>query len=407
VRTVLFEKNIPKVLLTRALRSIWPDVVFTPLSPTRLVEIPDVPLPGPRWVRVRNRLGGICGSDLHLLTVEADPGVAPAALPGSDRLYLGHEVVGEVTEVGAAVASLKVGDRVTMDAHSQSPNCLNQGVTPPCHHCREGHLPLCENASLGRGSPAVGGGWGDGFVAHESGLFKIPDELDDETAVVIEPLSVGVRAALRRLPQPEERALVVGCGTIGLAVVEALRILAPRSHVTVMARYPHQVEMARRLGAGELIVQEDPYAAAAHITGGKLYRGAFKNRTILGGFDVVYDCVGTARTVQDSLRWARAGGAVVLVGISLNVMRVDLTPVWHQEVDLLGLIGQDRDRRAGHWQPLYGLVADLLLRGELTTEGFITHRYPLDRWREAARTALDRRGGAIKVILDYRGVKGP
>ena len=67
MRTIYFERNIPKVLLTGALRSIWKNVVFTPLSPTRFAEVPDPPLPGPRWVRVRNRLGGICASDLHLL----------------------------------------------------------------------------------------------------------------------------------------------------------------------------------------------------------------------------------------------------------------------------------------------------------------------------------------------------
>jgi threonine dehydrogenase-like Zn-dependent dehydrogenase len=138
-------------------------------------------------------------------------------------------------------------------------------------------------------------------------------------------LSVGLHAALRRLPQPGERALVVGCGTIGLAVVEALRVLSPRSHITAMARYPQQVQMARVLGADEVIVHEEPYAAIARITAGKLYTGAFGSRMILGGFDVVYDCVGTGRTVQDSLRWTRAGGAVVLTGISLGRMHVDLT----------------------------------------------------------------------------------
>ena len=86
MRTICFEKNIPKFLVTRALRPIWQDIVFSPLSPTRVIEMPDVPLSSPRWVRVQNRLSGICASDLHLLFVETDPKVAPAALPGTDRL---------------------------------------------------------------------------------------------------------------------------------------------------------------------------------------------------------------------------------------------------------------------------------------------------------------------------------
>ena len=104
MRTIYFEKNIPKVLLCMALRPIWPGVVYSPLSPTRMVDLPDPALPGPRWVRVRNHMCGICASDLHLLFVETDPQVAPAALPGIERRYLGHELVGEVTEVGPGSA---------------------------------------------------------------------------------------------------------------------------------------------------------------------------------------------------------------------------------------------------------------------------------------------------------------
>jgi threonine dehydrogenase-like Zn-dependent dehydrogenase len=248
----------------------------------------------------------------------------------------------------------------------------------------------------------VGGGWGDSFVAHESGLFKIPDELGDEAAVMIEPLSVGLRAALRRLPQPQDRALVVGCGTIGLTVIEAVRALSPRSQITAMARYSQQVEMARKLGADELIVDEGPYAATARITASKLYRGPLNNRMILGGFDVIYDCVGTGKTVQDCLRWARAGGAVVVVGVSLRRMRVDLTPIWYQEVDLVGSNAHGMEEQDGHRQPTYDLITDLLLQNKLTTDGFITHRFPFGQWRKAVRTALDKQSGAIKVVLDYR-----
>ena len=400
MRTIYFEKDIPKVLLVKALRPIWPGIVFSPLSPTRLADIPETPLPGPRWVRVRNRLCGICASDLHLLFVEADPQVAPAALPGTGRMYLGHEVVGEVTEIGAGVTALQVGDRVVMDALGA--NCLSQEIEPPCRPCREGRYELCENASLGQGPRGVGGGWGDGFTAHESGLYRVPDGLDDETAVAIEPLSVGVRTALRRLPQPDERALVVGSGIIGLAVIEALRALSPHCQVTAMARYPQQVEMARRLGADQVVVRDDPYVATARITGGKLYAGPFRNRMILGGFDVVYDCVGAQKTVQDSLRWARAGGTVVMAGIRLEPMRVDLTPVWYQEVDLIGLYGRAMEEWNGIRQSTYDLTAGLLLEGRLTAEGLITHCFPLQEWRAAVRTAADKRSGAIKVVLDCR-----
>ena len=400
MRTIYFEKSIPKILLTKVLRAVWPAVIYSHLSPTRFVDLPEKELPGPAWIRMRNRLSGICASDLHLLFVDADPRVSPAALPGTERRYLGHEVLSEVTEVGAGVTALKVGDRVILD-HPEA-NCRSQEIKTLCRHCREGNPTLCENASLGMGFEGLGGGWGDGFSAHESAVYKVPDELDDESAVMIEPLSVGVRTALRCLPDPDQRVLVVGSGIIGLAVIGAVRALSPDCHMSAMARYPQQVKMAKKLGADEIIGQEDPYVASARITSGKLYTGMFKKRMILGGFDVIYDCVGSEKTVQDSLRWARAGGTVVLAGISLKPMHVDLTPVWYQEVDLIGLYAHGMEKWNGLEQSTYDLTVDLLLKKRLFIDGMITHRFPLEQWRRAVRTAKDKRSGAIKVVLDYR-----
>jgi len=400
MRTIYFEKNIPKIMLTAALRPIWPNVVFSGLSPTRLADVPDKPLPGPGWVRVDNRMCGICASDLHLVFVEADPRISLAALPGTDRLYLGHEILGEITEIGQDVSSLKVGDRVIMDYLEV--NCVAAGIEPRCRHCQEGNYYRCEKAFEDHGPEGIGGGWGDSFTAYHSGLYRVPDELDDDTAMLIEPLSVGVRSALRRLPEADQQALVVGSGMIGLTVIAALRALSPDCHITAMARYPQQAEMARKLGADEVIGREDPYEAAARITGGHLYTGTFNIRTMVGGFDVVFDCVGTGKTVQDSLRWTRAGGAVVLAGVYLKPMRVDLTPVWYQEIALIGLMAHGTEQWKGRKLSTYDLTVELLLNGKLNTDGFITHRYPLERWREAVRTAGNKTRGAIKVVLDYR-----
>jgi D-arabinose 1-dehydrogenase-like Zn-dependent alcohol dehydrogenase len=115
VRSIYIEKDIPRMLVVKALKTIWPGVVFSALSPARYEEGPEPAMPGSRWVRVRNRQCGICATDLSLLHVDVAPSIAPAALPGIRRLYLGHEVVGRVTEVGPGVTRLAVGDRVIMD----------------------------------------------------------------------------------------------------------------------------------------------------------------------------------------------------------------------------------------------------------------------------------------------------
>ena len=247
----------------------------------------------------------------------------------------------------------------------------------------------------------MGGGWGDGYTAHETEIFPVSSDLSDEQAALVEPLAVGVRTALRRLPEPGEGALVLGSGIVGLNVVQAVRALSPDCHISVVARYPHQAAMARKLGADEIISGEDCYHATARITGAKLYEGMMGSRMLLGGFDVVFDCVGAAQTLEDSLRCTRAGGAVVMAGVKLKPLHLDLGSVWYQEVDLLGLNSHGMETWDGRRMQTFELTIALLQQGKLTIEGLITHRFALEQWRQAIQTAQDKSTGAIKVVFDY------
>jgi threonine dehydrogenase-like Zn-dependent dehydrogenase len=322
-----------------------------------------------------------------------------AALPSMARVYLGHEVVSDVVETGPAVANINVGDRVIMDTRFTGPTCFSQDISPPCRHCAEGNYALCENQSLGAGSAGVGGGWGDSYTAHESEVYKIPDGLSDDQAVLVEPASVALRAVLRQMPKPGERVLVLGCGIIGLLAVSIARIVAPEAHITAMARYPHQAARARHMGANRVLSGGDAYEEIARLTGGRLYVGPLGNRMLLGGYDVVYDIVGTGHSISDSLRWARAGGTVVVVGISPTLMTTDLSPVWHQEVNLIGSVVHGIEAWRG--QPIHGfdLVIQWMLDGSLPTNGLITHRFSLREYKTAVATALDKRTAVIKAVL--------
>lgn len=400
MRTVYIDKDIPRMLLVKALRPLWPGVIWSRLSSAQVVDLPDPILPGARWLRVRNVQCGICATDLSLLKVKADPGIAPAALPGTSRFFLGHEVVSEVVEAGHKVSRFKLGDRVVMESRFAGPNCHTQEIEPPCRFCARGQTRLCENGSVGVGPVGAGGGWGDTYTAHESELWSVPDDISDDQASLIEPMAVALHGVLRRPPRPGEKALVIGSGIIGLLTLQAARVVEPEAEVSVMARYPHQAEMARILGADRILDETDGYGAVTEITEAKLYRAPMNRGMILGGYDVVYDTVGSSQTVHDGLRWARAGGALVLVGISMGMARLDLNPVWYQEVDLVGSHTYGIENWKGRQVHTFDLVIEMLQEGVLQHEGLITHRFPFDQLKRAIAVASDKKSGSIKVTLD-------
>jgi threonine dehydrogenase-like Zn-dependent dehydrogenase len=401
VRAIYVDKDIPRMLAVKALRPIWSNVIWAPISPARVVQLPEPQLPGGRWVRVRNQQCGICATDLALLQIKADPGVAPAALPGNQRFYLGHEVVGVIDELGPQVTRMKAGDRVVMESRFGGPNCLTQEIEPRCARCANGETRLCEKASLGIGPRGIGGGWGDGYTAHEEEIWVVPRALTGDQACMIEPTAVALHAVLRCRPRQGDHVLVVGSGVIGLLVTQAVKAVSPECHLAVTARYPHQADMARRFGADAVFSGKDVYGQAAELTGGTYYQAPMNRGMLLGGFDVVYDCVGSGPTMNDALRLARAGGTVVLVGINLSPSRLDINPVWYQEVNLIGSHTFGPEEWEGRRVHTYDLVIEWLQQGKLTIDGLITHRFPFEAHRQAIRTALDKRTGSIKVLLVY------
>ncbi len=399
--TSTLELDAAHVIPTQLLGRFWRGAYFSSFAPLQVRNLPRHALPDAHWVRVRNILAGICGSDLHLVFVDGDLRIAPAALDSHEQMYPGHEVLGEVIEVGDEVSHVRVGDRVVLQ---HGPSCATAGVQPLCRACAAGNYMLCEHGSL-PGPQPVGGGWSEEMLLHELQLFRVPPALNDEQAVLLEPSSVAVHAILRRLPQAGERVLVVGAGTIGLLIVQVVRALAPQAEISVVALHAFQVEQATRMGAAHIIYPQDSYQGVQRITGAEMHRGRFGNRMLLGGFDVIYDTIGNRRTTHDTLRWTRAGGTVVMVGVNLHMMRVDLTPVWFQEIHLIGTIGHGEETwpiGSNEHQSTFAVAAELIEQGALQPEQLLTHRFALTNYREALQAATRKsQSRALKVVFDY------
>ena len=400
MRAIYVDKHIPRVLLTKAIAPIWKDFVWTPLSAARAGTLDEMPLPGPRWIRVKNEVCGICATDLSLLFMKTNPSVAPAALPGIQRFYLGHEAVSVVIEVGRDVTRFNVGERVIMDKHFYGANCLNLELETPCEMCAQDETNFCLHKSdyPYRG---VGGGFGESYVTHESGVYLCPPELTLDQAVLVEPFGIGTHAVLRHPPKPGAKVLVISTGTIGLSVLMAAKAAQIDCEVTVISRYDFQAQMAEQLGARH-ILRNDEYQGIAKASGGKFFSAPMNKGIIVGGFDIIYDCVGDSNTLNNCLRWVKAKGKVVLVGSHMQPMiKVDMTTIWYHQIELAGVVAHGHEYHHGEHKHTYDWVIDLMKKGLYRTDGFITHRFPYADFKEAISLANGHKGKpkAIKVIM--------
>jgi 2-desacetyl-2-hydroxyethyl bacteriochlorophyllide A dehydrogenase len=399
--TSTLDLNLRRILLTRLLGQFWSGAYFSSFAPLRVQQLPRQPLAASNWVRVRNRLAGICGSDLQLVRANGDLRVALATLPQYKSFYPGHEVVGEVLEIGDEVQHLQVGDRVVLQ---YGPNCMASGLQNLCRSCSEGCYNLCENTSL----PAptqIGGGWSEEMLIPEQQLFRVPTALSDEQAVLLEPCAVAVHAVLRHLPLPGERVLIIGAGTIGLLTLQVLRALAPQSEISVLARHPFQVEQATRMGAAHIIYPQDSYVGIQRVTHAQIHRGIPGNQTLVGGYDAIFDTVGKRQTLHHALRWSQTRATIVLIGMDLHLMHIDLTPIWHQELNLLGTRSHDLENWPLGTQEQHSsfeVALELIEQGYLHPEFLITHHYALNNYQNAITTASTKaQSRAIKVVFDY------
>jgi threonine dehydrogenase-like Zn-dependent dehydrogenase len=379
-----------------------------PLGPLALEEIPEPEFPGDDWAVVRTRLCGICGSDLKEVFLEGsfdNPLTALISFPA----VLGHEVVGTIERVGARVTSRRVGERVVLNPWL---SCAPRGITPPCDACLRGQYFSCRHFTDGRLPPGihigncrgVPGGFAPFLAAHESQLFPIPDAVSFDQAVLADPFSVSLHAILKAPPSEGELALVYGCGTLGLLSIIILRALFPTSRVIAIARYPHQEELARDLGA-ELVIRTRQPAEIVELIAGTVgvpvLRPLKGKPWLLRGVDVIYDTIGSPESFEMGVRVARPKATIVVTGVD-QPGRFEWTPLYFKEIALVGsnAFGVEKfEGRSLHAMEIYLL---LLAQKRLHTARLITHRFPLDQYRDAFAVGRQKqRHRTVKVVFEF------
>ena len=364
-------------------------------------EVPEPALPAPEWVRVKPLLSGICGSDLGTLTSENSPYFSPITSP---PFVMGHEVVGEVVEDNSGFAA---GERVVLEP---ALGCAARGIEPQCRYCASGRKALCVNVAKGDVSPGIqtgfcgstGGGWSGGvLVAHPSQLHRVPDGMPDESAVALEPLACAVHTALGTRPGPEETTLVIGAGSVGLFVVAALRQLTDAGHIICVAKHERQRAEALRLGADEVVHPRNTYERLPGMVGAEAHVPELGKPVIMGGADKVFECVGSAGTIEDAIRLCAPDGEVALVGMPAARSTLDLTALWHKEVRLSGTYAYGVEKHRRERTSSFELAIEV--SPEIELESMVGPLFRLPEYRRAIRTARNAgRAGHVKVVFDHR-----
>lgn len=377
-----------------------PSVFWSALGGLRLRDVPAPALPGPEWVRLRTLMGGICGTDLTTVTLGNHPATFLRNL-SSWPMGMGHENVALVDETGPGVRGWRKGDRVVVEP---ALSCVPRGVEPPCARCAAGQPALCENTSAGPLPPGTmigynnftGGSWGEYFVAHQSQLYRVPAAVPSRIAVLTDAVACALHGVLKHRPGSDERAAVVGGGLLGVGVIASLRALGCQAHVTALVRHAFQAELAKAFCADATLVspRDEPHASrydrVARLIGGRRVPGQFGNQALIGGFDVVYDCVGSGRSLTDAMKFCRAGGTVVALGTS-QIAVVDTTPLWFAELKLVGCSGRQLEQHEGQSAHTYEVLFRLIGEGRLRLDNIPASTFPLERYAEAFAAVVGRR----------------
>jgi threonine dehydrogenase-like Zn-dependent dehydrogenase len=332
-------------------------------------EVPDAAVPGPDGLLLRVERTAICGSDLHLYH-------GPMTIPG---VHLGHEFVGTVEDVGAAVTSVTKGDRVLVSG------VIGCGTCPPC---RAGDVVLCLTGGMKvfGTSLELHGGQAEAVAvpAADASVVKIPEGITIDQAVLLtDILPTGYLGAQRADIAPGDTVAVIGLGPVGVFALQCAQLYGP-SRILAVDMVPERLARAAELGAEPIDASEgSTVAKVLEATGGR-------------GASSVIEAVGADASINDAILCAAPGGTISVVGVNLNWAFPFPVPVALMKrltfrVTLAAI--------PTTWPALFPLVAS----GKLQPESVFTHRMGLSEAPEAYRIFDAREDGVLKVLLDPTG----
>lgn len=290
---------------------------------------------------IRFRAGSICGTDLHYFKGEWKTKVGR---------IIGHDACGE---------NLRDGEKVAVEP------IIRCGK---CKFCLTGRYHLCRDGSY-MGMSAQGC-FSEIFAAPKENLHRIPENVSFEESAILEPVALALHTFEMLQPKVGERAVILGQGPIGLLMTQVARLCGVK--VIAVDRDPHRLEVAKNLGANEIVdaIMTDSTEAINDLTN--------------GGAEIVVEAAGSRHTVEQTCKIVAPAGRVALVGAFTGGMKFD------GEASFFGV-----ETGVGK----YPLALQLISEGKVDVKSLITHVFPLADFEEAIKTALDLTKKPLKVVL--------
>lgn len=328
--------------------------------------IEDVPVPefGPDEVLIAVKACGICGSDVH--------GMDGSTGRRRPPIIMGHEAAGVIAKTGSAVTNWKPGDRVTFDSTI---------YCGECDFCHVGRINLCSNRRvLGVSCDEYRqhGAFAEFVAVPARILHRLPDALPFEHAALVEPLSVALHAVRRAPVSPGDAAVVIGCGIIGLMLVQTLRVAGCEQVIAVDVA-PERLAVAAQIGATATInsANADALAEILWLTNKR-------------GADAAFEAVGVTATADLALRCVRKGGAVALVGNVAPKIEFPLQVAVTRELSVFGSCASSGE---------YPDCLKLLASREVRAEPLLSAVVPLAEGAAWFDRLYRKEPGLLKVIL--------
>ena len=324
-------------------------------------DYPD-PICHPGWVVIKVLSAGVCSTDVHIIDGRIDCGKPPAVL--------GHEICGEIAELGEGVTTSAIGDRVVVET---SIGCGH------CRACHTGNKHLCRDFTE-VGFPPVNGGYAQ-YVSVPAGCVRrIPDAMSNDQGGILEASLCPFGAIYRNGMQLGETVLVQGVGVAGLSFIQAVKCHSARK-VIAAARNPHRLADAKRFGADVIIntKEEDLRKRVMEETDGE-------------GAQLSIDAAGAAATIEAAVELTAKGGRCLLYGIPADDAKIAF-PVKTMIFRQISVSGSTNNELA--WDPLIDLVA----KGKFNNADMVTHRFAFDGLPDAIQLVRERKEGLIKAVV--------